>query len=326
MRRDDLDFLRCPRCGGKLWLAAGEEHDGDIECGELRCGGCVGSFPIERRVARFVPAESYANSFGLQWNAFRKTQLDSTTGLPISRNRFFAESGWRPEDLAGKRVLDVGCGAGRFSEIALAAGARLVSVDYSSAVDACMANLGPHPRLTVLQADVYHLPFAPESFDYVCCFGVLQHTPDPRAALLALVPPLKRGGRLAFDFYRRMAANVLWPKYWLRPLTRRMKPETLFAIVQSVVPRLLPVSNALVAVPVLGPRLRYLLPVMNYRGIFPFSATQHREWSILDTFDMLAPAHDHPQNAQTVRGWVRESGLREVDVCVEGLVVGRGVK
>ncbi len=326
MRRDDLDFLRCPRCGGELSLAVDQERDGEVERGALRCGGCSSSFPIERHVARFVPEESYASSFGLQWNAFRKTQLDSTTGLPISRNRFFAESGWSAENLAGKRVLDVGCGAGRFSEIALASGARLVSVDFSTAVDACMATLGPHPRLTVLQADVYHLPLAPESFDYVYCFGVLQHTPDPRAALLALVPPLKHGGRLALDFYKRLAANVLWAKYWLRPLTRRMKPERLFAIVKSAVPRLLPVSNALVSVPRLGPRLRYLLPVMNYRGVFPFSAEQHREWSILDTFDMLAPAHDHPQSPSTVRSWLQEAGLREIEVRDEGLVVGRGVK
>src|SRR5258706_1115331 len=118
-----------------------------------------------------------------------------------------------------------------------------MSVTFPTAVAACMPNRGPHPRLTVLQADVYHLPLAPESFDYVYCFGVLQHTPDPRAALLALVPPLKHGGRLALDFYKRLAANVLSAEHWLRPLTRRMEPDRLFAIVQSIVPRLLPVSN-----------------------------------------------------------------------------------
>jgi len=326
MKKEDLQFLRCPACGGELALASGEARDGDVEMGTLRCEGCGATFPIERRVPRFVPSESYANSFGFQWNAFRKTQLDSTTGLPISRDRFFAETRWKPEELAGKRVLDVGCGAGRFSEVALAAGANLVSLDYSSAVDACMTNLGPHPRLTVLQADVYHLPLKPESFDFVYCLGVLQHTPDPHAAVLALAPPLKPGGRLAIDFYPRLWLNVLWPKYWLRPWTRRMKPERLFALVQSMVPRLLPVSNALAAVPVLGKRLRYALPVMNYRGVFPFTREQHREWAILDTFDMLAPAHDHPQDAPTVRRWLNEAGLREVDVAREGLVVGRGVK
>src|SRR3954471_4124199 len=105
MRRNDLDFLRCPRCGGLFLIDADEEQDGDVVRGELRCQTCAAAFPIDRRVARFASAQSYANSFGLQWNAFRKTQLDTTSGLPISRNRFYGESQWKPEDLAGKRVL-----------------------------------------------------------------------------------------------------------------------------------------------------------------------------------------------------------------------------
>ncbi|HKS22511.1 MAG TPA: methyltransferase domain-containing protein [Thermoanaerobaculia bacterium] len=316
MKGELLEILACPDCRGDLAL------DGEA----LRCQSCGRTFPIVRGVPRFVPAESYASSFGFQWNAFRATQLDSHTGLPISRDRFFAESKWTPAELAGKRVLDIGCGAGRFAEVALAAGADLVAVDYSSAVDACVANLGSHPRLSVVQADVQRLPFKPGSFDYVYCFGVLQHTADPHRAVLALAPPLKPGGKLALDFYPRLRFNALWPKYWLRPLTRRMKRERLFAVVQWLVPKLLPLARALAAVPLLGRRLRYLVPIMMYYRVFPFTAAQHREWAILDTFDMLAPAHDHPQSAVTVGAWLREAGLRESEAAREGLVVGRGTK
>jgi hypothetical protein len=45
---------------------------------------------------------------------------------------------------------------------------------------------------------------------------------------------------------------------------------------------------------------------------------------VLDTFDMLAPAHDHPQTATTVRAWFEEQGLADIDVGRRGLVVGRG--
>jgi uncharacterized protein YbaR (Trm112 family)/ubiquinone/menaquinone biosynthesis C-methylase UbiE len=326
MTSDLLRLLACPECAGSLSLSIAEENAGRVESGALTCTSCGSVYPIVGSIPRFVPADNYANSFGFQWNLFRATQLDSRTGLPISHDRFFSQSRWTPQELAGKRVLDVGCGAGRFVEVALSAGANVVAADYSGAVDACQANHGSSARLSVVQADLYRLPFKADSFDYVYCFGVLQHTPDPHGAVLALPAPLKKGGKLAIDFYPRLASNVLWPKYWIRPLTRRLSKERLFAIVQWLVPKLLPVARALAAVPLLGRRLRYLVPIMMYYGVFPFTAQQHREWAILDTFDMLAPAHDHPQTAEVVRTWLTEAGMREVDAAREGLVVGRAIK
>ena len=95
-----------------------------------------------------------------------------------------------PTELKGKMALEVGCGAGRYAEIALSLGAKLVALDYSSAVDTCWQNLHSNPNLNVVQGDIYHLPFKPASFKSVYCFGVLQHTPDVGKAFLALPPQL----------------------------------------------------------------------------------------------------------------------------------------
>ena len=65
---------------------------------------------------------------------------------------------------------------------------------------------------------------------------------------------------------------------------------------------------------------------MMYYRVLPLTEQQHREWAILDTFDMLAPAHDHPQTAAAVRAWLTEAGLRDIDAAREGLVIGRAVK
>jgi len=321
-----LDILVCPECSGKLALTVLAEVQGEVETGTLQCGSCERSFPISRSIPRFVPVDSYQTSFGFQWNEFRKTQLDSHTGLPLSRDRFCFSTGWALDDLAGRLVLDVGCGAGRFAEVTLGAGAELVALDYSSAVDACRQNLGAHPRLNVVQGDIYRLPFRKGVFDDVYCLGVLQHTPDVKGAFLSLPAQLRPGGRLGVDFYAQHPLNFFWPKYWLRPFTKRLSQESLFKLVKLMVRFLLPISLVIGRVPVLGRRLRYAIPVANHEPDFPLSASQVREWAVLNTYDMLAPAHDHPQSAPTVLGWLREAGLTNYEVFRKGHLIARGAR
>lgn len=326
MKRSCLRILRCPSCLASLRLAVDCERDGDIERGTLRCAGCSRDFPIVKSIPRFVPSDNYANNFGFQWNEFSRTQLDSQSGLPISRERFLAQTHWDESTLRGKLVLDAGCGSGRFAEVVLMLGAEVVGIDYSTAVDAAWRNLGSHPRFHVAQGDIYALPFAPGTFDFVYSLGVLQHTPDVRGALFSLVSRLKPGGSMAVDFYFRRWLNALEPKYWLRPLTTRMRQERLFSLIRRSAPALLRFSGALGRVPLAGRLLRRLVPVANYEGIYPLDAQQLEEWAVLDTFDWLAPRHDHPQRPHTVESWMRQAGLEGVEVEHVRHLTGRGVK
>ncbi len=325
MKKSLLPLLQCPKSKSPLQLVEAEYNGDDIESGWL-VSATGERYAIANGIPRFVPAENYATGFGLQWNHFRRTQLDSYSGHPISSDRFYSYTAWTADQLRGKRVLDVGCGAGRFAEIALAAGAQVVAVDYSSAVDACRANHSDKPMLDVVQGDVYALPFVAASFDFVYCLGVLQHTPDVHAAFAALPPMLKRGGHLAIDLYPKLKRNVLWPKYWLRPFTRHVNSNTLFAFVERAVPVLLPLSIALGRLPLVGRQLRKLIPVANYEGVFPLSAKQLSEWAVLDTFDMFGPAYDSPQSVDTVTAWFVEAGLHDIWVQRMGFVVGRGTR
>jgi 2-polyprenyl-3-methyl-5-hydroxy-6-metoxy-1,4-benzoquinol methylase len=265
-----------------------------------------------------VPDDGYAESFGEQWNAYRRVQLDSSTGRPLSHDRLFAATGW-PERLDGERVLEVGCGAGRFTEVLLAAGAEVWAVDASSAVEAARANLGEHERLHLAQADLFDLPFARESFDRVLCLGVLQHTPDPRGAFLAICELARPGGWVAADVYRRQpyvdrwSAKTLW-----RPLTRRLPPRLLRRVVEWYVPRWLPVDTRLARVPRLGRFLTAAIPCWNYTGLLDLDRDQLRAWAVLDTFDALSPAYDTPQTLETVREWVAAAALEDAAVVYGG--------
>lgn len=315
-----LELLRSPVSGQKLRLEEG--HDGTVLISEDRAE----TFPVRDDIPRFVPASNYADNFGMQWNHFRKTQLDSHSGQTISADRFWKATGWRPEDIRGKWVLDAGCGAGRFAEIALGAGANVVALDYSGAVDACKANLGHFDNLHVVQGDIYALPFSPESFDFVYSLGVLQHTPDVHNAFRSLPPVLKVGGQLCTDYYWKRFRTMMHAKYAFRPLSKRVPQDTLFAFLERWVPAMLRMSQVLGSVPIAGKVLKRIVPVADYTGIFPLTEKQLQEWALLDTFDMLAPEYDNPQTAGDVRKWLLEAGLNDVEVFHGAHLVGRGKK
>jgi SAM-dependent methyltransferase len=328
MRAAATERLREPSTGANLHVARVEaEEHGEIKTGTLLAEGSGQTFAIKNFIPRFVREDSYTASFGEQWNRYRRTQIDRFNGTTLSRDRFFGDTTWTPEEVSGQSILEVGCGAGRFTQVMLDAGAELCSLDYSSAVDACWTNNGPHPRLTLAQADLYRIPFAPRSFDKVFCYGVIQHTPDVRRAFLSLVPFLKPGGKIAVDVYPKTRWITRWTaKYWYRPLTKRMPRDLLRRIVEWYVPRWIPVDNRLQRIRVLRYVVPAIVPCWNYTGMLPLTEEQIKSWAILDTFDALSPAYDSPQTVDTVRAWFEEAGLKEINVRPGGNgVLGNGV-
>ncbi len=321
-----LDMLRCPISGQCLKIENFKANLAEIEDGWLVSEDGQQRYPVIKGIPRFVPQSNYADNFGMQWNHFRQTQLDSHSGHLISSDRFWQATGWQPEKLRDKWVLDAGCGAGRFAEVALLAGAKVVALDYSSAVDACYANLKHHSNLYVVQGDIYALPFAPESFTFVYSRGVLQHTPDVAKAFATLPPMVKGGGHLCTDFYWKRFRTMLHAKYLFRPLTKRMDQPKLFQLLQRWVPTLLAVSQTLGRVPLIGEALKRIVPVADYTGRFSLSDQQLKEWALLDTFDMLAPTYDNPQSAATVSELFQQAGLTEIEVGHWSHLVGRGTK
>lgn len=267
-------------------------------------------FPVVNGIPRFVSSDNYAASFGKQWNTFQKTQIDKYNNSSISRDRFYRSSLWSPTEMAGQVVLEVGSGAGRFTQIALDSGATVYSFDYSNAVDSNLRNNGPNPKLHLFQASVYELPFRPASFDKIFCFGVLQHTPDVRASFMSMIPLLKPGGEIAVDVYALKWHTYLWLKYWYRPLTKRMKQDVLMAVLRRIVPLWFPVSSLIQRIPKVGWLMSQIIPVANYSTRFPkLSKAELIEWAIMDTFDMLSPEFDQPQTLTTLKRWFEEADL-----------------
>jgi SAM-dependent methyltransferase len=290
--------------------------------GGLRLG--ASTIPIDGGVLRFRADSGYNQSFALQWNRFKTNQIDAVNGTALSLKRF-EEAGWPRDQLRGRRVLEAGCGAGRFTRIFAEAGARLVSFDYSAAVDACRENNGRFANVTLLQCDIFEMPFKEHSFDYVFCHGVLQHTPDPKGAFLALSRLVRPGGRLSIDVYRKDGLIRPWKsKYLWRPLTTRLSPERLLRFLEWFIPKWLPFDTAIKRIPRLGTYLGSVIPCWNYH-LTDLPPDQKVAWAIMDTFDALAPAYDIPVLLEDVRAWFDELGWQEIEVRPGGNgVVGNG--
>lgn len=296
-------------CGAILEADPRPSDDDDVQAGTLSCVGCGARFAIRSGIPRFSE-DAYSRSFALQWARFATEQLDSVNGTDISRRRFFAETGWKPTWLAGRRmILDVGCGAGRFLEVAAANGAEVVGIDASAAVDAAAQNLAGVPNVHLVQGDVYALPFVDEAFEGVYCIGVIQHTPEPLGAVASLPRVLRRGGRLALTAYERRRWTRWNGKYVLRPLTRRLAPVTLLRAITVLMPILFVLTEILFRLPVAGRFFRFALPVANYVDERRLTLAQRYRWALLDTFDMLAPAYDEPQTEAEVTAALARSDI-----------------
>lgn len=248
---------------------------------------------------------NYVGSFGLQWTRHATTQLDSLTGMRLSEERFFSTTGW-PKRMEGQRILEAGCGAGRFTEVVCKTGAQVVAFDASEAVAANLSNNRHFTNLALMRAGIYNPPLRPRSFDKIFCLGVLQHTPDPAKAFHRLVRLLKPGGEIVVDVYRRDLLSLLQWKYLLRPITTRIPPQTLYKLVSRVVPPLIGPTAMLKRIA--GRAGARLSPIAEFSHL-SLTARLNSDWAILDTFDMYSPAHDHPLSVKVVGGWLRKAGL-----------------
>ena len=122
------------------------------------------------------------------------------------------------EELAGKRVLEIGPGAGGHSALFASHGARMTSVDLTweraVATRQKFQLLGDRgAKCTALNGDAENLPFPSDSFDIVYSNGVLHHTPDTERAIAEVKRVLKPGGQACIMLYCK-SSWAYWFNYW----------------------------------------------------------------------------------------------------------------
>lgn len=288
--------------------------------------GCT--YQVVEDIPRFVPSEAYAEAFGLQWRRFRKTQLDSYTGTTVSRDRLVRCLGGDLKVIEGRSVLEAGCGAGRFTEILSAVEADILSCDISLAVEAAMINrserkvLPGEGRVTICQASILALPVLPQSFDYVVCLGVIQHTPDPATTIRALADCVKPGGTLVIDHYSREYDYPL-PRQILRTVMLKFPPGLASRISIALSRALCFFHQLLWHQNTIAWRLRRLLrkvsPLVDYYDSYPqLPKSILGDWCVLDTHDTVTDVYKHLRSLDEVVADVRAAGLSVVAAAAGG--------
>ena len=115
--------------------------------------------------------------------------------------------------LAGKKVLDIGCGGGILTESMAKLGAQAKGIDLSSKALGVADLHSLESGVTVSYEEIAAEALAarePASYDVVTCMEMLEHVPDPAAIVAACMQLVKPGGKVFFSTLNRTATSYLF--------------------------------------------------------------------------------------------------------------------
>lgn len=333
MHPDLLDLLACPGCQGNLIL---EESDSSSD-GWLTCSHCAAKYPVREGIPRFLQDSSSAETarsiaqFQEEFSALEQSDKDMDS-LRLREYYFFSRTGldpkvyeaiagdfyrtdlppdaYRPDGhaMAGKIVLDAGCGPGRFTEVAAHHASRLVvGLDLGEHIERASRRCSALPNVAFVQGSVLSPPFKQEAFDLVFSIGVLHHTGNPRSGAREVGGLVAPGGRLCLWMYP--------PEYWgkgiQRPIARmihkyvsRKEPREALRFCKRSLYPLGRLQMRIHAVRI----LKYL-----FAFLFLIRVPRHpiKEVMLATIFDYYGPTHITTHEPAEIVEWLNRDGLLE---------------
>lgn len=216
------DILRCPECEAGS-LAAGPGND-------LVCASCRSQFPLvdEHGSASLLAGKSKSaikDDIQKWWgDLYQQAYAGHEDGLDeegmderlveledMFRMRHLIAAVEMPLDqLAGRRVLEIGSGAGAHSALFKRYGAHMTSVDITPERVMATARklaLVREGEGRTYQADAENLPFQDASFDLIYSNGVLHHSENTDRCIGEVHRVLKPGGQAVIMLYARHSAT-----------------------------------------------------------------------------------------------------------------------
>ncbi|HEV2060661.1 MAG TPA: methyltransferase domain-containing protein [Solirubrobacteraceae bacterium] len=175
--------------------------------------------------------EDTFDTFSWKWTHVSPEEIDQRVAAQYAwydeRYGFDGDAGLATLLEGRARILEAGTGLGgdaaRFAR--LAPHAEVAAIDLSRAIEVAAQRFGGPENLHYLQADIMHLPFAPETFDFISAEQVIHHTPDAARAFANLAERLAPGGVFAAYLYRVKAPLRELADDWIRERATVMEPE-----------------------------------------------------------------------------------------------------
>jgi SAM-dependent methyltransferase len=349
-----LELLICPWCRQSFELEAFDpptslgagppDATDNVNEGVLRCQ-CPRVFPIVNGIPRILadafsqfpdfvqrygsrvpdipkiaaterpPEDAIAktrDSFGYQWTTFKEMVID------FRENFLNYIHPVEPSFFPGKLGLDLGCGFGRHIYNAAHFGAEMVGLDISDAIESTRENTRDLPNVHLVQADIYHIPFRPGTFDFGYSIGVLHHLPDPEAGFTALVRVVKPRGSVFVWVYSKKRALMNRMLEGVRSVTKRLPKGvqqgiSYAAAVVDYGGFIVPYKTAS-ALPGIGNVVKKLpLPRLKLYSAYPFQVV-YADW-----FDRLAPPIRFYYDGDDMKGWLTRAQLTSHAISPTGL-------
>jgi ubiquinone/menaquinone biosynthesis C-methylase UbiE/uncharacterized protein YbaR (Trm112 family) len=224
---------------------------------------------------------------------------------------FLTYMDFKKEEVKDKLILDAGAGTGQLTCSYATLGCEVVGVDLSPAIVRGWKNRekwahNHFSNVTLIQANIMHLPFKEKIFDGISSLGVLHHTPDTRAAFNAITPFVKPGGTMGVWLYKKNETEDNFP---LIPFVKR-KWLSLNELKLRIITTKLP------------PKLLYNL-IFIYASYFQLAYkinelvrgkkhNQSIKERVTSLFDTLAPPYAWKHESKEVINWFQQSGFYDV--------------
>lgn len=246
---------------------------------------------VQKKIKDFKRTEQ---SFSVQWRQFEYE--DRTWGLDVQDriDHYLHEFQLSAEELKGKKILDGGCGNGKFTCAVSVFGQEVFGMDQSTSPIRAMDNKHTFagkqsPLVHFVQGNVFFPPFRNDFFDHIYSSGVLHHTPDTYKAFKSLIPVLKKGGKYYILLYKKRSLVIELPLSVIRIITTRMSLVNLYRFLYSFVTIFLVIR-----------KLIWLLRAKWVKA----NLTRREEAVVL--FDTFSPKYRYTHTTEEVVDWYKK--------------------